>query len=590
MSEDVLSIGVASLVVEPEHTDPWLRRFGPPTMSWCVVREPDAAEEPGDAADEPPGGELETVIHAWLGRARGADAEWVARVSGPYHDVVRSADRLFRGDGLTSAVAMAVDRTPASVTLAAVVEARDLHLLVRRAWHHRITLALLRVRGASGAEVVAALDRGDDGQALAWADRVVVCQSSVRRCSLGASEPAALHGIVGRAPAYSLVPVTPLPTTAPVRRARRLSWPDARLRIAIGLGAGLVAAGATLLVSAALRPGPPAPEPLPASGIAAIEASPSAAATEAGTASSSASPTAAIPTPPPTPFVPAAVQLAASPPQRSGEAVAFDAAHDTVVLFGGGNSTSRALGDTWLFRGGTWTQAHPRSSPPARSGAAMAFNPGTGHVVLVGGTSASARGLDDTWIWDGTTWTAVASRTRPPPGPPVALAFDEVGGTMVLLTRGTASGNAVTTWVFSGGAWNAQPDSAATTASPGASVVDDPALGRPVLVDAAAGVTRVWNGVAWSDLPRAATPANAAAVVAYDATARQLVLFASTPGQPSSTWTFDGTAWSEAVSAMSPATVGALASTATQVVAFGGPSVAQDLSQAWRWSASGWGA
>src|SRR6202035_5580108 len=52
------------------------------------------------------------------------------------------------------------------------------------------------------------------------------------------------------------------------------------------------------------------------------------------------------------------------PPARTGAAMAFDAANGTVVLFGG-NGRSRSLGDTWIWDGSAWAQAHPSTSPPA---------------------------------------------------------------------------------------------------------------------------------------------------------------------------------------------------------------------------------
>src|SRR4029077_20885367 len=72
------------------------------------------------------------------------------------------------------------------------------------------------------------------------------------------------------------------------------------------------------------------------------------------------------------------------PPARTGAAMAFDAANGTVVLFGG-NGRTHSLGDTWIWDGSAWTQAHPSKSPPALSGAQLTSAPVSHDLVVVGG-------------------------------------------------------------------------------------------------------------------------------------------------------------------------------------------------------------
>src|SRR6185312_15163698 len=75
---------------------------------------------------------------------------------------------------------------------------------------------------------------------------------------------------------------------------------------------------------------------------------------------------------------------ATSPPVRDDAAMAYDAATQTVVLFGGESRASRAFGDTWVWDGVTWTKLAPAASPLARRGASMAYDAATGTVVLFG--------------------------------------------------------------------------------------------------------------------------------------------------------------------------------------------------------------
>jgi N-acetylneuraminic acid mutarotase len=81
-----------------------------------------------------------------------------------------------------------------------------------------------------------------------------------------------------------------------------------------------------------------------------------------------------------------------SPPARAGTALATW--NETVVLFGGSDgdvTTPMAFHDTWVLKGGTWTQLTPITYPPARSGHLMASV--NGEIVLIGGSSDQ-----DTWL------------------------------------------------------------------------------------------------------------------------------------------------------------------------------------------------
>ena len=94
---------------------------------------------------------------------------------------------------------------------------------------------------------------------------------------------------------------------------------------------------------------------------------------------------------------------ATSPPARFSHAMAYDAAHGQVVLFGG-EGNSGLLSDTWVWDGANWTQKSPATSPPARFSHAMAYDAAHGQVVLLGGYAYSGY-LSDTWVWDGANWT-----------------------------------------------------------------------------------------------------------------------------------------------------------------------------------------
>jgi hypothetical protein len=114
---------------------------------------------------------------------------------------------------------------------------------------------------------------------------------------------------------------------------------------------------------------------------------------------------------------------ASAPSERAGHAMAYDAAHREVVLFGGNNSK-----ETWTWNGTTWTKRANAAS--GRSGHAMAYDATVGKVVLFGGYGASD--LNSTWTWDGTNWKVESAVNPPPVRSYMAMAYDEVRKQIVL--------------------------------------------------------------------------------------------------------------------------------------------------------------
>jgi hypothetical protein len=131
------------------------------------------------------------------------------------------------------------------------------------------------------------------------------------------------------------------------------------------------------------------------------------------------------------------------PAARWQHRLAYDAAHDRVVMFGGllgGAVTS----ETWLWDGTTWQQALPTASPPARRLHTMAYDEGRQRTVIYGGLGPSA--LTDTWEWDGANWASV-----PTPGLATSYLFptstyDRQSGRVVLVADTQA-------WSFDGTSW-----------------------------------------------------------------------------------------------------------------------------------------
>lgn len=98
------------------------------------------------------------------------------------------------------------------------------------------------------------------------------------------------------------------------------------------------------------------------------------------------------------------VSTALRPQARSGHALAYDAARQVTLLFGGNAGNSQALGDTWVLGSSGWTLLQPSPAPSPRWSRCMAFDEARGVVVLFGGQTGMSSGwLDDTWEWDGSS-------------------------------------------------------------------------------------------------------------------------------------------------------------------------------------------
>ena len=143
-----------------------------------------------------------------------------------------------------------------------------------------------------------------------------------------------------------------------------------------------------------------------------------------------------------------------SPPLRNVCATAYDAARQRIVLFGGIQVTTRPiqhLNDTWEWDGRTWTQRRPVTSPPARTNHAMAYDAARQRVLLFGGTNL-ANALNDTWEWDGTTWTRKSPATNPPMRWEHAMVYDSARQRIVLF-GGWGPMSLTDTWEWDGKNW-----------------------------------------------------------------------------------------------------------------------------------------
>jgi len=140
---------------------------------------------------------------------------------------------------------------------------------------------------------------------------------------------------------------------------------------------------------------------------------------------------------------------------RYAHALAYDAARNQTILFGGYNPnliSGGYLGDTWAFDGTNWTRLNPATSPSRRSAASMVYVPtiSGGRILLFGGYDSNNQSLNDTWLWDGTTWTQLVTASSPGPRYNSAMAYDAEHNKVVLFS---GTGGGTETWLFDGTTW-----------------------------------------------------------------------------------------------------------------------------------------
>lgn len=194
------------------------------------------------------------------------------------------------------------------------------------------------------------------------------------------------------------------------------------------------------------------------------------------------------------------VQPASRPPARVANAgMAYDAARQRVVLFGGQNGGA-LFADTWEWDGVQWTERTPAQSPSARTDIAMAYDSARQRVVLFGGFADASTVLGDTWLWDGTSWTSPAVSQSPRARGWHQMAYDSLRERVVMFGGSTTNGG-----------------------------------GSPL------GDTWEWDGTSWAQVATTPAPAaRASGAMAYLASSRKLLLFGGHDGQTelADTWEY----------------------------------------------------
>jgi len=187
-----------------------------------------------------------------------------------------------------------------------------------------------------------------------------------------------------------------------------------------------------------------------------------------------------------------------APFSRDEICISYDAARDRVVCFGGRDGAGFYYDDTWEYDGSQWTEVIPATTRPLdRVGYALAYDAAGQQTVMFGGHNKSVGLLGDTWIWDGVDWV-LAAQSGPAPRRGAHMVYDSLRQQLVLYGGFGNMGQLKDTWGWDGFSWTllapADPERRDDSYGP---MAYDSTADRVVLRDVL-GVTWLWDGAEWT--------------------------------------------------------------------------------------------
>ncbi|MCI4351598.1 MAG: PKD domain-containing protein, partial [Thermoplasmata archaeon] len=237
-------------------------------------------------------------------------------------------------------------------------------------------------------------------------------------------------------------------------------------------------------------------------------------------------------------------KLTGAPPARWGAGLTFDT-HDGYALLFGGRDITSFFGDTWRFNGAGWAVVPGASAPSPRAFVQMTYDDQDRYVLLFGGEvpSVAASGstaVGDTWTFSAGTWTNITPQIGgTPPGPTFAgaVTFDPFDAYVVLVGGGSSACSPETgAYTYVGGHWRTLGNGFGPTGRSGGGLTFDGvdqsliAFGGRTVANGCAGSNETWlyRNASWENLTGAIGPAPAPrwdAALVFDAADNVVVLF-----------------------------------------------------------------
>jgi hypothetical protein len=135
-------------------------------------------------------------------------------------------------------------------------------------------------------------------------------------------------------------------------------------------------------------------------------------------------------------------KLCDAPAPAAEAGFVYDVARARFVAFGGSSERGQVHATTWELDGSTWTEI-PGAGPAGRQAFAMVHAADRARTVVFGGMGPTPETLfGDTWEYDGATWKEVAS-DGPSPRASSGCAYDSKRGLVVVFGGSGADGKSL---------------------------------------------------------------------------------------------------------------------------------------------------
>jgi hypothetical protein len=247
--------------------------------------------------------------------------------------------------------------------------------------------------------------------------------------------------------------------------------------------------------------------------------------------------------------------------------MAYDSFRGVTILFGGLDTNNAILNDTWQFDAHGWKQLTPAHAPGARYAHSLSYDASRHTIVLFGGRDGGTA-FNDTWEWNGTDWAPISILgNSPDPRYWHGQTFDPTRGVHVLF-GGVGAQEFGDTWEYDG---NARTWTLRTTSGPsprqGIQLAFDAFRSGTILFggytqagatlpDRYLNDTWLWDGQVglWGRQNPVNIPQGRAFYSLAADTTRAVLLMqngevavnATTPGEVSHSWEWNGLDWSDA--------------------------------------------
>jgi hypothetical protein len=248
---------------------------------------------------------------------------------------------------------------------------------------------------------------------------------------------------------------------------------------------------------------------------------------------------------------------ATSPPGRYGASAAYDPATKMVLIFGGRTEPGTPIHDTWGWDGTRWVDLDSGAGgPPPGEGSSMAWDSAHNQMVLLTGSGVIGE-PGGTWVWAGSHWSHPDGAELPAGAFYSPMWFDPEAKSLIAVgcCEGPppATGAVMTTWRWSGKAWSVLTTPA--DAPVGATTMAlDPRIDALVLCTCSSTASGrrpallVWDGHAWTSMTSGALPVEGGTEIT-DADRNELLLLGSPVANtvagavPVQVWTLIGSNW-----------------------------------------------